>query len=61
MKKNAKTFVAVIAVCGAIFTLNACQEDVYPEFDQNRLSTEKILDQQGETEDGDEDNGLDPK
>ncbi len=61
MKNLTKTILGIAIICFVLMGLSACQEDVYPEFNQNEPGTEKVSDNKGETEDGDEDIGLDPK
>ncbi len=61
MRKLTKTVLGIITLCFMLFAFSACQEDVYPDLQKEELSSEKITDKKGETEDGGEDEGIDPK
>ena len=61
MKKLTKTIMGVLAICFTLIAVNACQEDVYPNYEPQELATEKTVDAKGETEDGDKDEGIIPK
>lgn len=61
MRKFTKTVLGIISLCLIFFALSACQEDVYPDLERNELETEIIVDLKGETEDGDEDEGIIPE
>lgn len=61
MKKLTKTILSLIAVCGFFIALQSCQEDVYPDLQDPEVVQADGIDATGETEDEEEETGMDPK
>ncbi len=61
MKKMTKTVARMIAFIAFVFVFNACQEDVYPDLENQELVQEQVTDEKSDTEDVGEDDGLDPR
>lgn len=61
MKNLTKTILSLIAVCGFFFAFQSCQEDVYPDLQDPEVTQADGIDTVGETEDEEEETGMDPK
>lgn len=61
MKKLTKITLTIITLSIALFSFSACQEDVYPDSPDFETLEMAAPDLVGETNDGGEDEGVDPR
>lgn len=61
MKKLTKALLSLFALVILFTALNSCQEDVYPDLIKTEVTTIDDVDVKPETNDGGEDEGIDPK
>lgn len=61
MKKLTKTILSLLFICGFLIIFQSCQEEVYPDLMDSKVIQATSIDTIGETEDEEEDEGMNPK
>lgn len=62
MKNVTKTILGIIALSLSLMSFSACQEDVYPDLQQpQQVAKTDVIEDKSETEDEEEDLGMNPK